>query len=155
MARDITGNAYESRGKWYARVSLGVEIEWKKSRTRRPNVALAHCLDEATATKRATLIADCARSLVQANQLGYVANTIARLGEIDPGDAEALSKAVATVRAIVAGKIARSAPVAIGGSTYGDVARMLTSGELQQKYPDAIDHVTTGYEKDRTKKLAK
>ena len=62
----ITGNAYESHGKIYARVSLGVEIDWPKGRTSRPNIALTTIADLASAKVRAEFMADRTRALVAA-----------------------------------------------------------------------------------------
>lgn len=49
MGRKATGNVYESRGRWYARVWLG--------NGQRPSVMLPSCTTEAEANARLTLAA--------------------------------------------------------------------------------------------------
>ena len=142
-------------GKWYARVSLGTEIEWRGKHTRRPSVALPHATDAASAEARRNVIAAHAKALVEAGHVEYVANTIARCAEIHPSDVGALAKVAATVTAIVAGKVTRTTAKTIAGVTFADVAEMLTSDEIAAKYPDALKVVSPMYAADRAKKLAK
>lgn len=132
MSRKIreknAGNVYQSRGKWFARVSVGGKQKSK---------LLPLATDEASALARAAVLASLVAMLREAEQTEYVETTIKKAAAAT--DAQ-LARIVETVHGICAGvlvpkRAAAGSPVA---SRFRDVARAWTSGDLAKKYPDHV-----------------
>lgn len=127
MARATTGTVFESRGKWYARVSLG--------EGKRPSFPLPWCSSARQAGERLKVLAQIARDL-----RGSDAASIAEQVLADAANATTkpeLAKVVELVARVAAGKLTASS-VAAPGSTFGDVAKAWTSGELAKRFPDHV-----------------
>ena len=126
MPRPATGNAYlNSRGRWYARVSLGGKL--------RPNIPLSGCADEAEAQGRAALLGELAAKLRQAGKVDLAVPLLKRAGERAAG--RPLQEVVRVVDGICAGTIA---PRKVAVMTFEDLGRRWTSGELHRDYRDHI-----------------
>ncbi len=128
MARATTGTVFESRGKWYARVSLGGG--------KRPAYCLPWCSSERDATARLAILAKMARDLRSAPDAAGIAERVLTDAASATTKPE-LAKVVELVARVVGGRLA-AASVAAPGSTFGEVAKAWTSGELAKRFPDHV-----------------
>lgn len=122
MPAHRTGTAFFRNGKWHARVTLRGD--------ERPSYELPTCTGEEVARARAKLLADLAARLVKAGQLDFAPTILGRAASAEDG--EALKNVVALVAAVCAGEFIGAA------STFGEVAKQWTSGELAKAHPDHV-----------------
>ena len=147
MARtDATGSAYESRGKFYLVVSTG------KGKRQSECVPSATC--KADALARARVASELVAALRERGQVQYVATTIEQVAIATEAE---LGEIREVVGRIIGGNWPASSKAArpASGTTFAEVAEMLTSGDLEKKYPDAVEAVTADYARDRATKLRK
>jgi integrase len=128
MPRKATGNVYESRGRWYARITL--------DKGNRPSIPLPTCADETAAEKRGAVLADLARRLrAERVPLAVARELVERAGKAEQG--KALDKVLAAATAICSGearpKVDPSKPV-----TFRQLGERWTSGELARLYSDHV-----------------
>ena len=125
MPRKPTGNVFQSRGAWYARVTLGADA--------RPAIALATCTDEEQATERGALLARLAADLRRAGRLDVAKDLLERAGA---RDGKALAAVVDAVRVVCAGEdVAAPAGAA---TTFEEFANSWTDGTLHRLHPDHV-----------------
>jgi integrase len=126
MPRVATGSVYQSRGTWFARLTLD----------KRVHIKLTTCTTEDQAKARTDLLADLAKQLRAAHQGGDVGERLLKkAGAADIG--KPLGAVVETIRRLLAGHLKAPATVK-GASTFGDVAKLWTSGELARQFPDHV-----------------
>lgn len=119
--RKPTGNTYESRGKHYARVTVG--------KARRSFRAASATDAEALAA----LFAPLARRLVDA---GHEARATTMLGDIAASTGSARAARLRVVEELLSG--ARAPKVERSSITVGELAAQWTSGALARRFPDRI-----------------
>ncbi len=160
---DAKGNAYESRGKWYARISLG--------KGQRKSIALPHCTLCAPcgaardakrdvpvctvpecANARAQLIATLVRELREAGQGAHIEETYKRIANAT--DAATLTKIANFVREICGGEWT-VVPSLGAAATFKEIREELTSGKLHERFPDDVDAVGAEHARDIKRKAEK
>jgi integrase len=129
MPRQATGNAYETNGRWYARITVDTG--------KRTSFALPTCNTEPVANERAAVLAAMAQTL----RAGKVAPDLAaklleRAGSA--ADAKALAGMQKTAGALARGEARPKLGDAI---TFRDVAERWLSGELAREYPDRVQAI--------------
>jgi integrase len=130
MPRQATGNTYESRGRWYARVTVATG--------KRQSFALSTCDNKTAADARASVLASVAASLRGKVGAGEVSADLAqRLLEraASAPEGKALVAVQKTAEALARGE-KREAPAA--AVTFRDVAERWLSGDLAREYPDRV-----------------
>lgn len=140
MPAPPTGSIYEKRGRWYAKITIGPK--------QRRNVALPACTDAPAADARRVILADLA---VKLRSAGVALETAVKLlTEAGARTGKALEQLLATAGRLCRGELAPKAPAKVKatGSTFADVGRRWTSGELTIEFPD---HATKkrGWDRDR------
>lgn len=133
MPRKATGNVYESRGRWYARITL--------AKGERPSIPLPTCADERAAEARGAVLADLAARLRRESvPLGTARELVERAGKAAQGKAldKVLSAAAAICSRDARPKADPSKPV-----TFQNVGERWTSGELARLYPDHVKAKST------------
>jgi len=133
MPRKPTGNAFESRGRWYARVTL--------PNGERRAFSLPTCADEATANERAALLAELSAQFRASRHVPPDAakGILERAAQRDGRALEAVRQTAATLCKGEAAAI-KNEPAAL---TFKDIAQRWTSGELHQLYPDHVRKKTS------------
>jgi integrase len=128
VGKQASGNAFEARGKWYTRTPIGSG--------QRPCSAMPWCTEETAARERARVVAVLALELRRASTDVELVRRIVDKAAAAPTPAE-----LDHVRTLV-GRIAsgQSKPLArpVAGSTFGDVAKAWTSGDLAKRHPDHV-----------------
>ena len=137
MPRKATGSVYESRGVWYAKVTLGPR--------KRPTLALPTVKTMPEALERASLIADAVRRLRRAGRSDMFAALLEQLANASGVRLVAILK---VVDGLLEGREekALAAPLEVGAS-FADLANRWISGELHQAHPAhvrACDHEKNG-----------
>ncbi len=127
VRRDASGTVFtNAQGRVYVRLSLS---------GKRPCFALPWATSEDAARSHATLMADVARKVRETGDAAHVdvaTKILERIAETQ--DAKRLSELVATVERMLAGAVRfTAAPVVC--LTFGDVAKMWTSGDLAARFP--------------------
>jgi hypothetical protein len=122
MPRAATGSAFESRGKFYAVVTVA-KRRWCHV------VPVAKSLDEAKA--RAAVATELARKLHAAGQTADVETAIEQACTLPDGKLAELRK---FVDRIAAGKLP-APPQRLGGLTFGELGKLWTNGELNLRRP--------------------
>lgn len=128
MPRKPTGNPYEQRGRWYARVRL---------RPGTPeNVPMPACSTTVDARERAALLAELGARLCAAGHVdlapGFLERAGARVGK-------ALDDVVRAVDAVCSGKAApKRRGAAAKPVTFHDLGTAWTSGEIAKDHPDHV-----------------
>lgn len=125
MPRKPTGNAFCSRGKFYARVTL--------EPGQRPAIPLPACTSPETADARALLLAGLAARLRKAGRLDVALELLRRGGEAAEG--RPLAAVVGLVEALERGEHPRKAS---GAPTVEELGKRWTSGELARAWPDYV-----------------
>lgn len=130
MPSPSTGNAFCSRGKWYARTPIA---PGKRHCSAMP---WCHVDDDAGARGRAALLAELARDLRKVPDSRELMTKL-----LDRAGAAATTAELRAVRELVsrigAGRYAPALSVAVGG-TFGEIADAWTSGGLAKRYPDHV-----------------
>jgi integrase len=125
MPRQATGNIYESRGKWYARVAIGPG--------KRVSLALPTCGTTAAADARLVILAKLAAKLRAAGHEERAQDFLERAAVREGRElASVLRLAEGLCRGDERAK--RAGPVI----TVRDLGERWTSGELAHQYPDHI-----------------
>jgi hypothetical protein len=116
MPRHATGNTYESHGRWYARITVGIG--------KRQSFALPTCANETAAAVRLAVLAAIAKDLRGAKVAPDLATQLLeRAGTALEG--KALAAVTKTAEALVKGEVRTKPTVA---ATFRDVAeRWLSS----------------------------
>jgi integrase len=140
MPREASGNVYEKRGRWYARIRLAGE---------RTLVPLTACARVEQAEARKVILLDLAARLPAA---GVALETAKRLvllaGECDAaGLPDVLGAADALCKGEARPKQAPAAPLP-SGPTFRELGDRWISGELARQYPDHVKVKRSG-ETDR------
>lgn len=127
MPRAATGNVYESRGRWYARVTV--------AKGDRPSIPLPTCANEGAALARLAILADLAQKLRTAGQSKEI--TLGILERAGANDGRALDAVLRAAAAVCSGDAGpkRGAPAAV---TFRDVAQRWVSGEIAAEHPDHV-----------------
>ncbi|CAN5519654.1 hypothetical protein BH09MYX1_BH09MYX1_00990 [soil metagenome] len=123
------GNVYESRGRFFARISLGAG--------KRKTKLLSTCADEMTAEKRGQAIAAFVLKLRAAGQ----ADMLERIVDVAAAADDAkLAELDVIVDGIIAGTEKAKPKVAEKGTvvTFGDVVDRWVSGDLARAFPDDV-----------------
>jgi len=126
MPRKATGNVYQSRGRWYARITLRPGT--------RANIALPTCTTEAEAHARLAILADLTAKL---RGVEHVSSQVLRglLERAGAREGKALDDVLRAADMVASGQAApRSAP----WMTIRDLGRRWTTGELAREYPDHV-----------------
>jgi len=131
MGREASGNVYEKRGRWYARLRLAPGD--------RPLVPLPTCASREQAEARKVILVDIATRL---RGRDIARDTIERLlrlaGERDGADlADVLAATDALCKSEARPKEAPAAP-SPRGPTFRELGERWTSGELARQYPDHV-----------------
>lgn len=122
------GFAYESRGRFYARVTVAPQD--------REDVSLPWCTALDAANERAHVL----QALVNQLRLAGEETWIDKVLEIGaPADEAKLAELSSYVDEIVRGKIVKADALASGPVTFKKFAERWTGGELADLYPDHID----------------
>ena len=132
MRQDATGNVFESRGRWYARVSLGGG--------KRKAVLLPHCHDRASAEHLACFIAGLISQLRRSGKLNAAIVDVEKIVReaADAADAHVLADLQQIVDEVCGGQAARVAGSPSPGTTFGELANAWTSEELAKLYPSHV-----------------
>jgi integrase len=125
MPRKLTGNAFEKRGKFYARITLGPKL--------RPAIPLPTCATQEEADTRAELLSSLAGKLRKAGQIEQAPDILERAGEAATG--KPLDAVIRLVDQIEQGEWTRKTS---SGTTLRQLGERWTSGELARLYPDHI-----------------
>jgi integrase len=147
--KSAKGNAVPHRGKWYARISLGVLLEGFK--TTRPAICLPGITTEAEAQTRATQMAELATMLRDAGHLDTIRPTLLKAASLP-------AARMPNFRAIIAGLCSgggeeHTAQKALAVTmTFQEVRKLLTTGDLHRRYPDVVEAVGDEHRKDIEKK---
>lgn len=134
MARaDATGNAFQSRGKWYARIPIG--------KGKRPAYAMpwASDDDDKEANARAAMMAKIAvllRATKNDNAIALIPTLLQRAAVAT--DPKVLADIAGTVERLAGGKTVLPRPGAGRTESFEDVANAWTSGDLAKRYPDNV-----------------
>ena len=127
--REATGGAYESRGKFYARVTMAAQD--------RRGVLLPWCATLDAAKVRAVALQGMVNLLRQASQAEWIEKVIEIGG---PADVEKLSALERHVAGIVEGKIERRDPAdEKPENSFEHFALRWVRGELAVLYPDHVE----------------
>ena len=127
---DATGTLRATKSGWIAQFSIGPK--------QRKAVLLRACPDEESAKVRKEAIAKLVAALRAADQRAMIPNVIRDGGTHGPDDFRKLEKLVARV---VAGKepgLSKLHAVRHAGTTVTELAKLWTSGELAEAYPDHV-----------------
>jgi integrase len=131
--RESTGGAYESRGKFFARVTVAPQ--------KREGVLLPWCTSLDAAKARAVPLQTMVNLLREAGQETWIVKVIELGGPATPEDLAALEGHVAD---IVKGKIVPKAVASKDGPmTFEKFGRQWTGGDLRALYPDDIKEKRT------------
>ncbi len=125
MPRKLTGNAYEKRGKFYARITLGPK--------RRPAILLPTCATQEEADTRAELLSGLAGKLRKAGQIEQAPDILNRAGEA--AERKPLDAVIRLVDQLERGEWTRKTS---SGTTLRQLGERWTSGELARLHPDHI-----------------
>lgn len=130
MPRRATGNAFWSKGAWYARVTLRTRPRVRRA-FQLPTVRDAH--DEDAAHARAAVLAEIAAQLQAAGQSDHAA----RIVEAAAGAREGaeLREVVDLVRRICDGELR---PKPTSATTFRELGELWTSGKLAERWPDHV-----------------
>jgi hypothetical protein len=132
LKRKATGGAFESRGRFYCRVTVGPQ--------RRRAVLLPWCTCLRDAEARARALQALVQDLRRAGQQGFVDATLENGAKYDETD---LAELVRSVAGIVKGRILPDEPGKGGApETFRTFSEKWTSGELHALYPDACAPAT-------------
>jgi len=127
MPKPAKGEVRFSAGIWRARITLKGK--------RRLDVELPTCRDEFAATERALLLTEQARHLRLAGKV-ETAGAEALLRELGAAtDGTGVSDAIMVIGELCG---ASTLPARLEGSTFAEVAKRWTSGELAQDWPDHV-----------------
>lgn len=130
-------------GARYVRVPLGGG--------KRKAVRLATCTTDDEADRRATIVRQLAKSLRDAGKGAHVARVVE---EAAVADGERLVKIRRVIAGLVRGIERPAETAATLGTTWGDVAKRWTSGELHKLYPDRVPKKrSVGMDRSRVKEL--
>jgi integrase len=135
--RDATGGAFQSRGKFYARVTIAPQ--------KQSAVLLPWCTTLDDAKGRGHALQPLVNQLRQAGEDTWIAKVLEVGATADAAKLAALGQHVA---GIVAGKIVKDDGQTPGVETFQTFAEKWTDGELAADYPDDIK-VKKSKEKDR------
>src|SRR5665213_686225 len=127
-APDAPGTLRPTASGWLAQFSIGPK--------QRKAVILRTCPDEASAKRRKVAIAKLVHDLRDAGHLAMVPNVVRDSGIADD---EGFKKIVRLVARVVAGKepgLSKLHTVRREGTTVDDLAKLWTSGDLAEQYPD-------------------
>lgn len=167
---DATGGAYERRGKWFARVSIGggerrsiglPHCERACDRERLEEGASRCCTDARCASSRGMLLGELVRELREAGQASFIETTIEQLaGAVDE---ERVAKIAETVRGICAGtlrsKVGASPrparPASTFTITFKSVREDLTEGRLHKRFPDIVRKIGDEHARDMASRCEK
>ncbi len=130
MPRQATGGAFESRGKFFARVTIAPK--------QRKAVLVTTCKSLGEAETRAEQIQDLVDRLRETGHERGI-DTILTTAAIQ--DAEGMRKIARIVERVIAGKEPPpwDRPLVLGGETFKTFAGKWTSGDLARLYPDHIE----------------
>jgi hypothetical protein len=130
VARGRTGTALLSRGSWLARVTI--------AKGQRAAFGMPWCAasDAKAAAARAELLATLAAELATVAEGPALAPRLLAAAAAAPNAAE-LAKVRTLVARVLAGQY-KLASVAVKGSTFADVAKAWSSGDLAKAYPDHV-----------------
>jgi integrase len=123
MPRLATGNVYERRGKWFARLTIGPK--------KRRSFMLAKCKTEEAAIERRALLAEMATKLRKSGRDDIAPEIIRRAAD---RDGKALEEVRRAVDMIAAGEVVAKNRT----PTIEEIGKRWTSGELATLYPDRI-----------------
>jgi integrase len=125
--RKSVGGAYESRGKFHARITVAAQ--------RRRSVLLPWCSSMPDAEARARVLQRLVQDLRRAGQPGFVEATVSNGARYDEAD---LAELVRSVAGITAGRIVQDELGKVGPETFESFSRKWLSGELHATWPDAV-----------------
>ncbi len=131
--RESKGFAYESRGKFYARVTVAPQ--------EREEVALPWCVSLDVARERAHALQALVNRLREAGEDSWIEQVI-KIGAV--ADPPKLVELESTVAGIVAGKIVRTDGPS-GPVTFKKFAMQWVRGELAALYPDHVERKRSAY----------
>lgn len=130
MPRQATGNAYQSRGRWYARITITTGS--------RQSFALPTCENETAADARATVLAGIAADLRTAMAAGHasadLAERLIKRAAAAP-EGKPLLAAQKTAEALSRGEKRGPDAAAV---TFRDLAEQWLAGDLSREYPDRV-----------------
>ncbi|WP_211365601.1 tyrosine-type recombinase/integrase, partial [Polyangium fumosum] len=123
MPRVATGNVYERRGKWFARLTIGAK--------KRQSFMLDTCKDEASAMSRLAILAELAAKLRKCGRDDIAPDIIKRAAV---RDGKALDEVRKAVDMIASGQVVQKNRT----PTIEEIGRRWTSGELADLHPDRV-----------------
>jgi integrase len=127
MPRKPTGAVYESRGRWFASVTI--------AKGKRQSVLLATCADELAAHARCEILAGLAAKLRAADvHLDTSEQLLKRAGA---RDGKALAAVLEAADAVIKGSTTAK-PRRKGVLSFEDVGKLWTTGALAAEYPDHV-----------------
>ncbi|MDI1444709.1 tyrosine-type recombinase/integrase [Polyangium sp. 6x1] len=123
MPRLATGNVYERRGKWFARLTIGTK--------KRQSFMLETCKDEESAIARRAILAELAAKLRKCGR-DDIAPDIIKRAAVREG--KALDEVRKAVEMIASGQVVQKNKT----PTVEEIGKRWTSGELAALYPDRV-----------------
>ncbi|MDI3291507.1 site-specific integrase [Polyangium sp. 15x6] len=123
MPRVATGNVYERRGKWFARLTIGTK--------KRQSFMLETCKDEASAIARRAVLAELAAKLRKCGRDDIAPDIIKRAAM---RDGKALDEVRKAVDMIASGQVVQKNLT----PTIEQIGKRWTSGELAELHPDRV-----------------
>ncbi len=123
MPRLATGNVYERRGKWFARLTIGTK--------KRQSFMLETCKDERSAVTRQAILAELAAKLRKCGRDDIAPDIIKRAAV---RDGKALDEVRKAVDMIASGQVVQKNLT----PTIEQIGKRWTSGELADLYPDRV-----------------
>jgi integrase len=131
MPGEAKGNVFQSRGRFFGRVSLG--------KGKRKAVLLATCATPKEAEARAAVMAELIAKLRGAGQDAFLENTAKQAAELPDAELPRLKKLVDRMcQGLERPEASRLLPIGSMGLTFKEFAEQWTSGELHRRYPDHV-----------------